>query len=92
MEKLFADTGIDNPILFILIGLGAGYVAGKIMSKSERRLGLVVSLTIGVLGSLLAGWICKILNLSINEHWYGQFLQGLLGSILIFWVINKLRK
>ncbi len=86
--------GIDHPLIFILIGLASGYVAGKLMSlsRTENRLGLITNLTVGVLGSLLAGWLFPYLGITFTDNIWGQFLQGLIGAIIILAVINKLKR
>ncbi|MCQ2252829.1 MAG: hypothetical protein MJZ61_05195 [Bacteroidales bacterium] len=94
MFEALAKMGVEQPIWWILCVLGAGFVAGKIMIKGDNKMGVLVSLTFGVLGGLLVKWICKVLPVEIfhNDIWYVWFLQGLIGAILIFAVINKLRK
>ncbi len=100
-QKLFAiirDMGVDHPFVWILCVLAAGFVAGKIMNRGIPTTGLVVntivSLTLGVLGGLLVRWICKLLPVEIfhNEIFYVWFLQGLIGAILIYAVINRLKR
>ncbi|MCR5455801.1 MAG: GlsB/YeaQ/YmgE family stress response membrane protein [Bacteroidales bacterium] len=84
--------GIDNPLILVLIGLASGYVAGKLMSWHESRIGLIASITVGVLGSLLAGWLFPKIGITFTDNIWGQFLQGLIGAILILAVINKLKR
>lgn len=94
MFEALAKMGVEQPVWWILSVLAAGFVAGKIMMKGDNKLGIIVSLTFGVLGGLLIRWLCKILPVEIfhNEIWYVWFLQGLIGAIIIFAGINKLRK
>ncbi len=92
--QILHGMGIDHPFWWILCVLAAGFVAGKIMVKGNNKMGIVVSLTFGVLGGLLVRWVCKILPVEIFHHeiWYVWFLQGLIGAIVIYAVINRLRK
>jgi len=96
MGEALAKIGVESPIVWILCVLAAGFVAGKIMIRENNKMGIIVSLTFGVLGGLLTKWLCKALSgwveIFKNEVWYVWFLQGLIGAILIFAVINKLRK
>jgi len=84
--------GIDHPVIFILIGLASGYVAGKLMTRTESRIGIIANITVGVLGSLLAGWLFPKIGITFTDNVWGQFLQGLIGAIIILAVINKLKK
>lgn len=89
-KSVFGD--IDHPLIFILIGLASGYVASKLMSRTESRLGLIANVTVGVLGSLLAGWLFPKIGITFTDNVWGWFLQGLIGAIIILAVINKLKR
>lgn len=89
-NSIFGD--IDHPLIFILIGLASGYVASKLMTRTNSRLGLLANITVGVLGSLLAGWLFPKIGITFTDNVWGWFLQGLIGAIIILAVINKLKK
>ena len=89
-NSIFGD--IDHPLIFILIGLASGYVASKLMTKNNSRIGLLANVTVGVLGSLLAGWLFPKIGITFTDNIWGWFLQGLIGAIIILAVINKLKK
>ena len=89
-KSIFGD--IDHPLIFILIGLASGYVASKLMSRTDSRLGLIANVTVGMLGSLLAGWLFPKIGITFTDNIWGWFLQGLIGAIIILAVINKLKK
>ena len=89
-KSIFGD--IDHPLIFILIGFASGYVASKLMSRTESRLGLIANVTVGVLGSLLAGWLFPKIGITFTDNIWGWFLQGLIGAIIILAVINKLKR
>ena len=56
----------------ILIGILAGWLAGKIMRG--RGFGLLGDLIVGIIGSLLGGFVFGLL---------GLYAYGLIGSIVI---------
>ena len=58
-------------LLFLLIGIAAGMLAGKIMNGGG--FGLVGDLIVGVIGALLGGFLFGLFGLSAN---------GLLGSLV----------
>lgn len=57
-------------ILFLLIGLVAGWLASTLMKG--RGLGLVGNLVVGVIGAFLGGFLFNVLGL-------GRFLFNVLG-------------
>lgn len=76
-------------IIYLAMGLLAGFLAGKLYTGSG--LGLIGNLFIGLLGSAIGGWIAKILHIGS-----GSLLASLAisvgGAILLLFVINKIRK
>jgi uncharacterized membrane protein YeaQ/YmgE (transglycosylase-associated protein family) len=53
-------------ILFLVIGLVAGWLAGQIMKGSG--FGLVGDLILGVVGAFIGGWLFSLLGLSARGH------------------------
>ena len=58
-----------NFIWYILIGILAGYFAGKIMRGGG--FGLLVNLLLGIIGGVLGGWVFALLGLAAT---------GIIGS------------
>ncbi|MBR4267540.1 MAG: GlsB/YeaQ/YmgE family stress response membrane protein [Bacteroidales bacterium] len=83
---------MEHPVLFVILGLLAGYVAARLMTKNEKGFGLIANMVVGVLGALLAGWLCPKIGITFTDAWYGLFLQALIGAIVILAVLNFLRK
>ena len=55
---------LENVVIYILVGLVAGFLASKIVLGKGR--GWLFDVIIGVLGALLGGWLAQQLHLSIN--------------------------
>ena len=55
-----------NIILFLLIGLVAGWLAGKIMKG--KGFGLVGNLIVGVVGAFIGGFIFNALNIAFARE------------------------
>ena len=60
-----------NFIWYILIGILAGYFAGKIMRGGG--FGLLVNLLLGIIGGVLGGWVFALLGLAAT---------GIIGSLI----------
>ena len=52
----------ENLLLFLVIGIVAGFIAGKIMKGAG--FGLVGDLIVGVIGSFIGVWVFGLLNIS----------------------------
>ena len=66
---------------YILIGILAGWVAGKIMRGGG--FGLVVNLVVGMLG----GWLFGLFGL-IPVGSIGSFITSVIGAIVLLWLVS----
>lgn len=75
-------------IWFLLIGLIAGFLAGKIMKGSG--FGVVGDLVVGILGAFLGGWLFSLLGITT---WgiLGSILVALCGALVLLWLVRLLR-
>ncbi len=74
-------------ILFLLIGLAAGWLAGEIM-KSRR--GLLANLGIGVLGAFIGGFLGNLVGLAATGL-IGALVLATIGSVVLLWVLNRVK-
>jgi uncharacterized membrane protein YeaQ/YmgE (transglycosylase-associated protein family) len=74
---IFADIVLDpvSIILWIVIGVVAGWLAGLVMKGSGY--GIIGDLIIGLIGALVGGFIFSL---------FGAAYGGLLGSILVAFI------
>ena len=77
-------------IVWLLIGLGAGYAAGEIM-KGERPYGLWGDLGLGLLGAIVGGWVLSLLGFS-GAGIVATFITALAGTCLLIWGVRQLKK
>ena len=74
---------------FILIGIAAGFLAGKIMKGSG--FGLIVNLLVGIAGAVLGGWLFGMLGIGIGGL-IGALVTALVGAIVLLWIISLFKK
>jgi uncharacterized membrane protein YeaQ/YmgE (transglycosylase-associated protein family) len=82
--------GTNHWIYIILIGLIVGLLA-RFLKPGNDRMGLIMTVLLGIAGALLAGWIGQTM------HWYqpGQpagFIGAILGAILILIGVSLIRR
>jgi len=79
-----------NLIIFLLIGLAAGYVAGLIMKG--RPFGLIGDMVLGVVGAFVGGWLLATLGVIVPGGLIGTFAVAVLGAVLILFVVRLIKK
>lgn len=77
-----------NFIWYILIGVLAGYFAGKVTRGGG--FGLIVNLLLGIIGGVLGGWVFALLGLSATGI-IGSLITSVVGAILFLWLASLFR-
>ena len=72
----------------IMIGILAGWLAGKIMRG--RGFGLLIDLLLGVVGSLLGGLVFGLLGL-YSSNLIGQLVVATVGAMMLLYLVRHLR-
>ena len=82
-----------NLIIWLLIGLAAGAIA-KMLTPQKEKEGWVSSLIIGVLGSILGGFLGRIVGITqmIGGTWLGSLIIAVLGAVLLLFIYHKYLK
>lgn len=73
----------------IIIGILAGFLAGKIMRGGGY--GCLINLILGVVGGAFGGWIFGIIGLSWGGI-IGQLCTAVVGAVLILYIASLFKK
>ena len=77
-------------IWFLLVGLVAGWLAGKVMRGAGY--GLIGDLVVGVLGALLGGWLFGKLGIAIGGGLLGAIITAFVGALILVWVLRLMKR
>lgn len=78
-----------NFILFIIIGILAGWIAEQVMGRHH---GLLTNLLVGIVGAVLGGWLAGILHLQIGDGFIGSLVVATVGAILLLAILGLVFK
>jgi uncharacterized membrane protein YeaQ/YmgE (transglycosylase-associated protein family) len=73
----------------IVIGILAGWLAGKIMRG--KGFGLAVDLLLGIVGAILGGHIFALVGLAAFGL-IGRLIVALVGALLFLWLIRAIKR
>jgi uncharacterized membrane protein YeaQ/YmgE (transglycosylase-associated protein family) len=76
-------------IWVIVIGILAGFLAGKIMRG--RGYGIIVDLLLGIVGSYIGGWLFTRLGIA-SGGLVGQLLMALVGALLLLFIVRLIKR
>ena len=70
---------------YLIIGLLAGWIACKIVRG--RGSGLIVNLTVGLVGGILGGWLVGLIGW-VPMGSIGSLLTSIIGAIVLLWLVS----
>ena len=80
VSSSFPEPRVVNLLWFLLIGVAAGWLASQIMKGGGS--GLVTDLIMGVIGSILGGFLFGLLGLSADGA-LGSLVTATVGAIVL---------
>jgi len=78
-----------NLVWFILIGLAAGFLAGKVMKG--HGFGLLGNLVVGVVGALLGGFLLGLLGI-YTAGLIGNLISAFIGAVVLLLLISFIKR
>jgi len=76
-------------VAFLLIGLCAGFLAGKIMKGGG--FGLIGNMVVGVVGAVVGGFVFKFLGFQATDM-IGSLLTATAGAVILLFLIGLIKK
>ncbi len=76
-------------IYFLVIGLIAGWLAGKIMKGSGY--GILGDIIIGCVGALIGGYVFGLLGIG-GGGLIGSLIVATIGAIILVWLVRLIKR
>jgi uncharacterized membrane protein YeaQ/YmgE (transglycosylase-associated protein family) len=77
-------------IWFLLIGLIAGWLAGKVMRGGG--FGVIGDIVVGIIGALIGGWLFGVFGISIGGGLLGAIITAFVGAVLLLLILRLIRR
>ncbi len=77
-------------VWFILIGLAAGWLAGRVMKGGG--FGVLGDIVVGVIGALLGGFLFRTFGVSAGGGLLGSLIVATIGAIVLLFVLRLVKK
>jgi uncharacterized membrane protein YeaQ/YmgE (transglycosylase-associated protein family) len=78
-------------LVFLLVGLIAGWLAGKIMRGSG--FGIIGDLIVGIIGAFIGGWLWGALHLpTIGNFWINAIVTATVGALVLLFLLRLIRR
>lgn len=77
---------------WIIIGALAGWLASMV-TGNDKSMGAFANITVGVIGGLIGGFVMNLLGgTGITGFNLWSLLVAFIGSLILLWIVNKMRK
>jgi uncharacterized membrane protein YeaQ/YmgE (transglycosylase-associated protein family) len=76
-------------LVWIVVGLIAGWLAGQVMSGGGY--GVVVDIILGLVGGLLGGWIFGLLGIGAGGGMIGSIIVAFIGAVILVGLTRLLK-
>jgi uncharacterized membrane protein YeaQ/YmgE (transglycosylase-associated protein family) len=84
------DMSLESLIWFLLIGLIAGWLAGKFMRGGG--FGVVGDMIVGVIGALIGGWLFGRLGVGIGGGIIGAIIVAFIGAVILLFLLRLVKR
>lgn len=84
-----------NFIIWLVVGGLIGWVASKIMNTDAQQ-GIFLNIVVGIVGSMLGGWLVAPLlgSATVNQNDFSimGLLSSLIGAVILLAIVNLVRR
>ena len=77
-------------VYVILVGLVAGWAAGKIMKGAGY--GVIVDILLGIAGAIFGSWVLGLLGIFTTGGLVPTLLVAILGAVLLVVIVRALKR
>lgn len=74
------NLGSQDTLVFLLVGLLAGILAGRFVGHSG---GVLVDMIVGVIGAFLGRWMLGLFGITIGEGLVAQIITAFVGAVVL---------
>jgi len=75
---------------WIVVGLIAGWLAGKVMKGGGY--GVIVDIILGILGGVVGGWIFGMLGIWQGRGMIGSIIVAFIGAVILVAITRVLKR
>jgi uncharacterized membrane protein YeaQ/YmgE (transglycosylase-associated protein family) len=79
----------ESIVVILLVGLIAGWLAGKIVQGTG--FGLIGDIAIGIVGALIASWLLPRLGISLGVGMVRAIIDATIGAVVLLVIVRLVR-
>lgn len=80
----------ESIVVILLVGLVAGWLAGKIVQGTG--FGLIGDIAIGIVGAFIASWLLPRLGIGLGVGLVRAIINSTIGAVLLLVIVRLVRR
>lgn len=80
----------ESILVILVVGLIAGWLAGKIVRGTGY--GLIGDIVIGIIGAFIASWLFPRLGIALGAGLVREIIDATIGAILLLVILRLVRR
>ena len=80
---------LSGLIWAVIVGLIAGWLAGKVMKGGGY--GTLIDIVLGIAGGVIGGFVFGLLGLSASGL-TGSIIVSFVGAVILIWLVRQLKR
>jgi uncharacterized membrane protein YeaQ/YmgE (transglycosylase-associated protein family) len=88
--ELLEEASNMNFLVWIVVGLIAGWLAGQVMKGGGY--GVLVDIILGILGGILGGWIFGMLGIGSGSGIIGSLVVAFIGAVILVGITRLIKR
>jgi uncharacterized membrane protein YeaQ/YmgE (transglycosylase-associated protein family) len=76
----------ESLLVIILVGIVAGWLAGKIVRGTG--FGLIADLCIGIIGAFIGDWLLPKLDIHLGSHIIDLIISATIGAVVLLLILG----
>jgi uncharacterized membrane protein YeaQ/YmgE (transglycosylase-associated protein family) len=81
----------NSLIVILVIGLIAGWLAGKLMKGSG--FGIIGDIIVGIIGAFIGAWLWSVLHLpTLGNFWINAIITATVGAMILLFVLRLVKR
>jgi uncharacterized membrane protein YeaQ/YmgE (transglycosylase-associated protein family) len=80
----------ESILIILLVGLIAGWLAGKIVQGTGY--GLIGDVAIGIIGAFIASWLFPRLGIALGVGLVREIIDATIGAILLLVILRLVKR
>jgi uncharacterized membrane protein YeaQ/YmgE (transglycosylase-associated protein family) len=81
---------MGNLLWWCIVGLIAGFLAGKVMKGGG--FGVLMDIVLGIVGAMLGGWLFGLVGISAGGGLIGSIIVAFVGACILLWIVRMIKK